>query len=433
MMPHIPTLFSSVADVSTAGNVMAQAIKPLLLTLSGISVLICTFFLIQGGIGYMTSSGNPEQLAHAKRILRNALIGLVLVLAAGALTSILSHAYASPETARVNRLPVLSNLDTGSSTGGIADVLVKAIMGLFRMIIDTAAKPFLTALDTFTKSTPLMGDNASIFKFWAVMVGLADSLFVLVVALLGFHVMSAESLGLDEIDFKKMIPQLALTFLFINTSIFAIDAIISVSNSMITAVTAAFGEKTVFTTLSQLSTQSNGFGLVALIIMVAFLILAVLLVVYYVIRLVILYLGTILSPLVILLYILPGFRAFASTALKQYLTTIFILFVHVVILLLAATIFDGMQLQNSPGGSVTASLMATVVGIATLVTLLKTQGLMQQWAYAAAGPNSMRKISKQFNSGVRSTMQHIKSSPTPQEVPKVIVLKTSKVNIREAK
>jgi hypothetical protein len=433
MIMHIPTLLTGVADVSTAGSVMAQAIKPLMLTLDGIAVLICTFFLIQGGIGYMTSSGNPENLAHAKRVLRNAMIGLVFVLGAGALTALFTHAYASPETVKIGSLPVLSNLDTGSGTGGIADILVKAIVGLFRLIIDSAAKPFLAALDSFTKATPLMGDNQSIFKFWAVMVGLADSLFVVVVGLLGFHIMSAESLGLDEIDFKKMLPQLALTFLLINTSIFAIDAVITVSNDMITALTSAFGGKTVFTTLSELSTQSNGFGLVALIILVAFLILSVLLVVYYVIRLVILYLGTILSPIVILLFLLPGFKAFAATAVKQYVTTIFILFVHVVILLLAATIFDGMQLQNAPGGSGTSSLMATVVGIATLVVLLKTQGLMQQWSYAVAGPNSMRKMGKQFNNGVRATMQKANPKAAAQEIPKVVILKTSTVKIREAK
>lgn len=433
MEMHIPSLILGAADVASAGNALALSLKPLLLTLTGIAVLVCTFFLVQGGIGYMTSSGNPEQLVHAKRVLRNALIGLVLVLGAGALTSILTHAYTNPETSHLNSLPVISTLDTGSGTGGLADLLVKAIVGLFRLIIDSAAKPFLAALDTFTKATPLMGDNAAIFKFWAVMVGIADSLFVLVVALLGFHVMSAESLGLDEIDFKHMLPQLALTFLFINTSIFAIDAIIGVSNSMITALTGAFGEKSVFTTLSEISTQTNAFGLVALLVMVAFLILSVLLIVYYVIRLVILYLGTILSPIVILLFILPGFRAFASTALKQYITTIFILFVHVVILLLAATIFDGMQLQNADGGSGASSLMATVVGIATLVVLLKTQGLMQQWSYAAAGPNSMRKISKQFNNGMKYTVQKFKGAPPAKETPKVVVLKTSKVVMREVK
>jgi hypothetical protein len=155
--------------------------------------------------------------------------------------------------------------------------------------------------------------------------------------------------------------------------------------------------------------------------------------VYYVIRLVILYLGTILSPIVILLFLLPGFKAFAATAVKQYVTTIFILFVHVVILLLAATIFDGMQLQNAPGGSGTSSLMATVVGIATLVVLLKTQGLMQQWSYAVAGPNSMRKMGKQFNNGVRATMQKANPKAAAQEIPKVVILKTSTVKIREAK
>ncbi len=359
------------------------------------------------GIQYMTSSGKPDKLEHAKKVLRNAIIGLVIVIAAGTLTSILSHAYSSTNTAGVDKLPSLTAIEPADTGGGIVDVLVKAIVGLFKHIIESAASPFIKALDYFTKATPLMGDNSAVFKLWLTIVGITDALFVLVVALLGFHVMSAASLGLDELEFKHLIPQLALTFLLINTSIFAIDAIISLSNGMISALTASFGNTTVWDVLSAIAGKAGSLGLVALMIMVVFMVLAVILLVYYVMRLVVLYLGAVLSPLVVLLWLVPGFKDFASTAFKTYLTTIFVLFVHVVILMLAASIFGG--LLKADAEQVFDPIMGTVVGVATLVTLLKTQGVMMQMSYVSVGPRALRKLGGQFMTGVSYTTSKVKS------------------------
>ena len=132
--------------------------------------------------------------------------------------------------------------------------------------------------------------------------------------------------------------------------------------------------------------------------MVAFLIFAVILLVYYVGRLVTLYLGAVLSPLVLLLWLVPGFRDFSESAAKIYVTTVFVLLVHVIILELAASLFAGIagvSSTNSPD-----TLMAMVVGLATLIALLKTQGVMMQLSYVSVGPRSARKLGGQFMTGV---------------------------------
>jgi hypothetical protein len=243
-----------------------------------------------------------------------------------------------------------------------------------------------------------MATNGSVLALWGVMVAMADALFVLVVALLGFHIMSASALGMDEIEFKHLLPQLAVVFLLMNTSIFAIDSIISLSNVMISALYSAFPATTVWSVLDSIVTQSAGLGLVALFILIVFVILSVVLLVYYVMRLVVLYLGAILAPLVILLWLLPSFKDFVSAAAKTYLTTIFVLFVHVTILLLAASIFAGML----NGGPITGlnPLMGAIVGIATLITLLKTQKMMMELSYISVGPKALRKLGGQFVTGV---------------------------------
>ncbi len=386
------------ADVSAASNAMHQFVAPVMLTLVGLASLACVFFLVTAGFAYVTSKGNPDKLEHAKKVLKNAIIGLVIVLAAGTLTSILTHAYGAPSTAGIEHLPSLTAIQPADSGGGIVDILIKAIVGLFKHIIESAATPFIKGLNYFTKGTPLMAENSAVFKLWLTIVGITDALFVLVVALLGFHVMSAASLGLDEIEFKHLLPRLAGAFLLINTSIFAIDAIISLSNGMINALVAGFGQTTVWDVLSAIASKAGSLGLVALMIMVVFLILAVILLVYYVMRLVVLYLGAILAPLVILLALVPGFKDFAVTAAKTYFTTVFVLFVHVVILMLAASIFGGMLAANPD--KTFDPIMGTIVGVATLITLLKTQGVMMQLSYVAVGPRALRKLGSEFTTGV---------------------------------
>ena len=83
-----------------------------------------------------------------------------------------------------------------------------------------------------------MAANPNVFDLWLAVLAIADGLFVLVVAALGFNLMSATSLGLDEIDFKHVLPQIGLIFLLMNSSIFVIDTVLGLSNGMINAIHA---------------------------------------------------------------------------------------------------------------------------------------------------------------------------------------------------
>ena len=110
-----------------------------------------------------------------------------------------------------------------------------------------------------------------------------------------------------------------------------------------------------------------------------------------------LYIGAVLSPLVAMLWLLPSFKEFASNAIRAYLTTVFILFVHVVVLILASSIFAGM---NTNDENKLDPIMSMVVGVATILALLKTQSVIAQMAYASAGARTARKLSGQFVNGV---------------------------------
>lgn len=394
LLTHATSWVGSFAAVN--GSVQ-EYLRPIMFSLVGLAGVVSTFFIILGGIQYTTSSGKPERLEHAKKVLRNALLGLVIVIAAGTLTAILTSAYQDAGGSTLENVPALTPVDTADGGGGITEILINAIIGLFKHIINTAASPFINALDYFTQSTPLMADNPAVFKLWLTTLGIANALLVGVLALLGFHVMSAASLGLDEIEFKHLLPKVGATFLLMNMSIFAIDAVISLSNVMIDALRGAYEYLSVWDALSSVASTADGQGLVALLVMVVFMILAVILLVYYVTRIVTLYVGAVLAPVVILLQLIPGFKDFASTALRAYVTNIFILFVHVVILTLAATIFEGLRQE---GDTPFDPVMTNIVGIAALLAVLKTQGTMMQMSYVSGGPRAMRKLGTEFMHGV---------------------------------
>lgn len=396
-----PTILT-LADASSAASVMHAYVAPVVRALCVFASLVCIAFLVNGGYQYITSSGHPGKLEHAKHILKNALLGLVVVLAATVMTAILTHAYAGSSSALGQKLPNLTSVTPQPVSNGLVDILIKAITGLLNNIIQSIATPFLKALAFFTSATPLMADNSSVFNLWLAIVGITDVLFVLVVALVGFQIMGASTFGFDDIEFKHLLPRFVLIFLLMNTSIFAIDGVIEVSNAMIRAINDT-GAGSVWTTLTNVAKQSGGLGVASLLIMIAFLIFSVILLVYYVGRLVMLYLGAVLSPLIFVLWLLPGFRDFSETAAKTYLTTIFVLFVHVIILELAASLFAGI---HGSGGLVPnqGDLMALVVGLATVIALLKTQGVMMQFSYANLGPRSARKLGGQFVTGVSALM-----------------------------
>ena len=372
-------------------------IAPILTSLGVTATLLCTFFLVWGGLAYIVSSGDPNKLARAKHMLTRSLLGLVIVLSASAISLILTHTYASASPHTTQNLPALSAIKPASASGGLVGVLIKAIAGVMATIVETVGRPFISALDYFTKSTPLLTGSNAVMHLWLICTGLADGLLALVIALLGFHVMSGEYIGLRDISLSTLVPQLLLAFVFINTSIYVLDGAIELSNFMITAVRSGVGITTPWQALLEVVSGASSYSLAALIIFVIFLVFSVILLIYYIGRIVTLYLGAVLAPLLILLWLLPSSRDFAENALKAYLATVFVLFIHVIILTLAGSLFLGVA--NGSNGS-PDPIMALLLGLATLIALIKTQGVLMQLNYASLGARSARRVGGNIINGI---------------------------------
>lgn len=78
--------YAQTADVAKIESFIKNIIQ-ILVTLSG---LVAAGFFVMGGLGYITSTGNPESLDRSKKTLVYSGVGLAIVFGAYVLTGIVS-------------------------------------------------------------------------------------------------------------------------------------------------------------------------------------------------------------------------------------------------------------------------------------------------------------------------------------------------------
>lgn len=370
-----------------------------------ISAAAAVFFLIRGGYIYITSTGKPDALEEAKKTIRNALIGLILVLSASSIVSLLQGALIGDVgNGTVANLPV-TQIESVAPSEGLTQVLIDAVNGFIQNVVESSTKPIVDGIMTFLGSTPSLLENSSIVKFWLIMLGITDSLFVLVVALLGLQFMSASTFGFEEIEFKHLLPRIGVAFLGANISLFLADYAIKASNALVSGVLSATGglNHAWISNAVTVSSITNGTApFIILIFLLIFLIVSIVLLLMYISRLIVISLGAVLSPFIFLLWTLPKTADFADMAVKGYFVSVFMIFVHVVTIQLAGTFLALPEQTNN-------SLISVAVAIGLLLTLLKIPSFMMQLILFSRSVGAVRHVGSQITN-VLSTDTATKTS-----------------------
>ncbi len=386
-------LLSPLTAFAASNSDVAHFTQDSLTIIASLAALACVFFLIRGGYIYITSTGKPEALIEAKRTIQRALIGLAIVLGATVISSLLNGAFTHPAGPAIGTSLDLSPLTPAKEDGSLAKILLDAIAGFLQNIIQTATKPILDGITSFLTNTPALATNSVVFNFWLIMTGIVDSLFALVIALLGFNVMSASTFGFEETSLKQLLPRIGLAFLLANTSIFLIDWIVQLCQVLVHAIlnsTGGLGQAWILNAFSPGGLLSGGTVIITLIFVVVFVLLAVILLLFYITRLMILALGAVVSPFIFMIWLLPRWSDFAEGLMKSYVVMVFSLFVHVVIIQLASAF---LTIPNQVG---TNPLISILIGIAMLGLLLKSTGAMIQLALASQATGAFRKMGGQL-------------------------------------
>lgn len=356
--------------------------------ITAIATAAAVFFLVKGGYLYMTSSGNPSVLETAKKTIKNALIGLVIVLASGLIVSVLTNALGSGSTGTSTGAIPVQPIDSVQPLGGLTVILTDAISGVVQLIITSAAKPVMNGVIGYLTTTPSLLGNSVIMNFWLIMLGITDSLFIVVVALMGLRFMSAEALGFEEVELRHLLPRIGLAFLGANVSLFLADFAVQTCNALVTGVLNSTGglSQTLLTdAINPVTTITQTTPFITLIFLLLFLIVSIVLLFMYITRLIFISLGAVLSPLIFLLWTMPKFSDFAEIAVKSYLVTVFMIFIHVVVIQLASSFLTLPAQGNN-------SLVSIAVGIGLLFSLLKIPQFLMQMVFYSTGVRSLSRM-----------------------------------------
>ena len=350
------------------------------------------FFLIKGGYHYITSSGKPDAVEEAKKTIKNAIIGLVIVLSASVIVSIFRTAMTAPSNVTSNSPLSLVQINTVKPSNGLAQIMVDGVSGYLQTITESATKPIVDGIFSFLTSTPSVLSNSVILNFWLISLGIVDSLFVLVVALLGLQFMSASTFGFEELELKQLLPRIGLAFLGANMSLFLADFAITTCNTLVSSVlhsTGGLNQAWIVNAVTLQNLLNQSFPPVTLIFLALFLIVAVVLLLMYISRLILISLGAVLSPFIFLLWLIPKFSDFAEISIKSYIVTVFTIFIHVVVIQLASAY---LVFPQSTGNSI----ISVLVAIGLLFTLIRIPHIMMYLVVYTSKNGTFKKIGSQM-------------------------------------
>jgi hypothetical protein len=396
-------LFVAPPVFAVTNSVVTHFVSQTISILIPFSSLIAVFFLVKGGYEYITSQGKPDSISHAKITIRNAVIGLLIVLSASVLSSLLTTSFTTPANHLTQTPITLTPLTSIAPSNGLTKVLLDAVSGFLLNIVQSSTKPLIDGVIGFLTTTPSLASNSVIFNFWLVILGITNALFVLVIAGIGLHFMSSSTFGFDDLELRQLLPRIGLSFLLANTSIFLADWTLKLCNTLVWALLSTSGGLTnawILTAIDpmQLPTSSN--ILITLIFMLLFVILTVVLLLFYITRLITISLAVVLSPLIFLLWSLPRFSDFAEVSIKAFLVLVFTVFIHVVMIQLASAFL------TLPGQMGTNSLISLLVGIGLLLTLLKTSSFMMQLMFYTTGKSALQKVGGQIMNVISTKHPH---------------------------
>ena len=377
------------AETGSEVSKFSQDTLSIILTIAGAAE---SFFLIKGGYGYMTSSGKPEKLEAAKRTIRNAIAGLVLILASVVLISIFDKSLSSGTDTGSRDQIEISQVETVSPNDGLTQILIDAVSAFMENIIESATKPVVDGVLGYLTTTPSLTENKTVVNFWLISLGMADSLFVLTLALWGLKIMSGDTFGFEETSLKQVIPRAGLFFLLANISLFLADYVIKLANVLVRTVldsTGGLSHSWVVNIINSDILVSKNAALITLIFFLIFLVVAILLLFMFISRLILIAVMAVLSPFIFLLWASPKFSDLAEGAMRSYLAAVFMVFIQVVIIQLASAF---LSLPEQSGNS----LILIAVAIGLFLSLLKVPGSLNNMMFYVSGQRGFKKLGSQL-------------------------------------
>ena len=264
---------------------------------------------------------------------------------------------------------LLSGLDprewAASILDGVVSALGRELLGAMRSFIDWALGFGGSSLNFVTR-TPAQGsyESPTVRSLWDFSRAIANAGLALVVMWGGFNVMVRQHIGSPYHGAMELLPRVILAALAVNLTLEFARVLIEVNNAFASAI-----GQVGLPGYEQANAAQEGIALV--FVAIAYAVMALLLVFQMLMRLALLDVLIVLSPLMVLCWVLPQTQGWTRWWGHLFPITVFQQVVQLVVLRLGAAL----MVELVPGGAADA-LLTLLLGIAVAALTLRVPSLL---------------------------------------------------------
>lgn len=255
--------------------------------------------------------------------------------------------------------------------------VAEAINAWLQSLVTAILAPSLAAAGQLLFSTPAFDAIPQIRHSWELVRSVADALFVVAWIAAGVLIMTGGATD-SRYTAKVLVPRVVLAAVLANASLAICGALIRLNNALVTGLLGPTPGASALTGLAALVTSGQaGNQVLGILIGLAAAFLAVLLVVLFIGRDLVLLVATVMAPLALATYALPQTEELARLWWRVFGALLFVQVGQAVLVQIGAELVLHGQWLGGP----VPGLVGGLVGITVLYLLLKLPFAAYHWAF----------------------------------------------------
>jgi len=255
--------------------------------------------------------------------------------------------------------------------------IIDAITAFLQTVATALTSAAFAAVGALLFSTPALDQIPEVRATWSLVLGIADSLFILAILAAGIMVMASGTIE-SRYSAKLLVSRLALAAVAANASLALTGALIQLDNALVAGL---LGADPAARTVADLSAAMHGAEpvnqYVSVMVALWAAVLAMFLVALYIGRDLALLLATVAAPLALATYALPQTDEIARLWVRAFVG---LLFVQVVQAMLVMVALQLLRRSDWLGGAA-SDLVSGLMLIALLYLLVKLPFVAYHWAF----------------------------------------------------
>jgi len=255
--------------------------------------------------------------------------------------------------------------------------IIEAITAWLGSVAAQLLAPALESAGQLVFATPAFDAIPEVGATWSLVRNVTDGLLLLALTAAGIMVMASGTFD-SRYTIKVLVPRLVLAAVGANASLALCGALIRLDNALVTGLIGPQPGSSVLRELASMVLAGGGLNqIVGIAMSLATAILAILLVVLYVARDLVLLVLTVLGPLALATYALPQTDAVARMWTRVYCALLFVQVIQAVLITIAVQLLQRTDWLGGPVSDLTSGLVLLTL----LYVLFKLPFAAYQWSF----------------------------------------------------